>query len=221
MDSMNRNLSSYLPFFGMMLVLLVCFSACGERKRDAAYYMEMVDSIRKAETVKDIQQKAGIYDNPVDAWFDTLAIHTLPIKSAGSDLWQIGHFVSVPMTINEYFGYPVSAHLKALALPKAYRRPVFMVAEMVDSITPRLYLYTMDSRHQPIDQLCIYEQKDEDREDDFGQTAMEYYVTSKYEITLIIYYQSHDRERKPELVNSRRYVINRDGMFEETIIELE
>ncbi len=218
---MNRNLSSYLPFFGMMLVLLVCFSACGERKRDAAYYMEMVDSIRKAETVKDIQQKAGIYDNPVDAWFDTLAIHTLPIKSAGSDLWQIGHFVSVPMTINEYFGYPVSAHLKALAFPKAYRRPVFMVAEMVDSITPRLYLYTMDSRHQPIDQLCIYEQKDEDREDDFGQTAMEYYVTSKYEITLIIYYQSHDRERKPELVNSRRYVINRDGMFEETIIELE
>ncbi len=205
----------------MMLVLLVCFSACGERKRDAAYYMEMVDSIRKAETVKDIQQKAGIYDNPVDAWFDTLAIHTLPIKSAGSDLWQIGHFVSVPMTINEYFGYPVSAHLKALALPKAYRRPVFMVAEMVDSITPRLYLLTMDSRHQPIDQLCIYEQKDEDREDDFGQTAMEYYVTSKYEITLIMYYQSHDRERKPELVNSRRYIINRDGMFEETIIELE
>ena len=125
------------------------------------------------------------------------------------------------MTINEYFGYPVSAHLKALALPKAYRRPVFMVAEMIDSITPRLYLYTMDSRHQPVDQLCIYEQKDEDREDDFGHTAMEYYVTSKYEITLIIYYQSHDRERKPELVNSRRYIINRDGMFEETIIELE
>ena len=182
--------------------------------------MEMVDSIRKAETVKDIQQKAGIYDNPVDAWFDTLAIHTLPIQSAGSNLWQIGHFVSVPMTINEYFGYPVSAHLKALALPKAYRRPVFMVAEMVDSITPRLYLYTMDSRHQPIDQLCIYEQKDEDREDDFGQTAMEYYITSQYEITLIIYYQSHDRERKPELVNSRRFIINRDGMFEETIIEL-
>lgn len=201
-------------------LLAVLLLSCNGRKRDAAYYMEMVDSIRKAETVKDIQQKAGIYDNPVDAWFDTLAIHTLPIKSAGSDLWQIGHFVSVPMTINECFGYPVSAHLKALALPKAYRRPVFMVAEMVDSITPRLYLYTMDSHRQPIDHLCIYEQKDNDREDDFGQTAMEYYITSKYEITLIIYYQSHDRERKPELLNSRRFIINRDGMFEETIIEL-
>ena len=49
---MNRNLSSYLPFFGVMLVLLVCFSACGGRKRDAAYYMNMVDSIRKAEQLK-------------------------------------------------------------------------------------------------------------------------------------------------------------------------
>jgi hypothetical protein len=92
---------------------------------------------------------------------------------------------------------------------------------MVDSITPRLYLYTMDSKHQPIDQLCIYQQKDEDREEDFGHTSMEYYITTKYEITLLTFYQSHDEEQKPELLNSRRYIINRDAMFEETIIELE
>ena len=126
------------------------------------------------------------------------------IKSAGSDIGLIGHFVPVPMTINENFGYPASAHLKALALPTAYRRPVIMLAEMVDSITPRLYLYTMDSKHQPI-----------------GQTSMEYYITTKYEITLLTFYQSHDEEQKPELVNSRRYIINRDALFEETIIELE
>jgi hypothetical protein len=183
--------------------------------------MEMVDSIRKAETVKDIQQKAGIYDNPVDAWFDTLAIHTLPIKSAGSDIGLIGHFVAVPMTMNENFGYPVSAHLKAMALPTAYRRSVILLAEMVDSITPRLYLYTMDSKHQPIDQLCIYQQKDANHVEDLGQTTMEYYITTKYEITLLTFYQSHDQEQKPELINSRRYIINRDALFEETIIELE
>jgi hypothetical protein len=183
--------------------------------------MEMVDSIRKAETVKDIQQKAGIYDNPVDAWFDTLAIHTLPIKSAGSDIGLIGHFVAVPMTMNENFGYPVSAHLKALALPTAYRRSVILLAEMVDSITPRLYLYTMDSKHQPIDQLCIYQQKDANHVEHLGQTTMEYYITTKYEITLLTFYQSHDQEQKPELINSRRYIINRDALFEETIIELE
>ena len=200
---------------------MVLLLSCGGKKRDAAYYMEKVDSIRKAETVKDIQQKAGIYNNPVDAWFDTLAIHTLPIKSAGSDIGLIGHFVAVPMTINENFGYPVSAHLKALALPTAYRKAVILLAEMVDSITPRLYLYTMDSKHQPIDQLCIYQQKNANHVEDFGQTTMEYYITTKYEITLLTFYQSHNQEQKPELVNSRRYIINRDALFEETIIELE
>ena len=209
-----------IPLFILSCVMVLLLS-CGGKKRDAAYYMEKVDSIRKAETVKDIQQKAGIYDNPVDAWFDTLAIHTLPIKSAGSDIGLIGHFVAVPMTINENFGYPVSAHLKALALPTAYRRSVILLAEMVDSITPRLYLYTMDSKHQPIDQLCIYQQKNANHVEDFGQTTMEYYITTKYEITLLTFYQSHDQEQKLELVNSRRYIINRDALFEETIIELE
>ena len=57
--------------------------------------------------------------------------------------------------------------------------------------------------------------------DDFGQTYMEYYITSKYEITLMMYYQSHNEERKAELLNSRRYLINKEGKFEETIIELE
>ena len=96
----------------------------------------MVDSIRKAEQVKEIQQKAGIYNDPVEAWFDTLGIHTLPIKSAGAEIWEIGHFSPVPMDINENFGYSASAKLKALGLPSAYRRRVVMVAEMVDSITP-------------------------------------------------------------------------------------
>jgi hypothetical protein len=92
---------------------------------------------------------------------------------------------------------------------------------MIDSITPRLQLYVMDKKHMPIDQLCIYEQKAENRENDFGNTYLEYFITSKYETTLIMYYQSHDKERKPELLNSRRFIINKDGMFEETIIELE
>ena len=49
---------------------------------------------------------------------------------------------------------------------------------------------------------------------------MEYFVTSHYEITVMLFYQSRHQERKPELLNSRRYIIGRDGKFEETIIEL-
>lgn len=195
--------------------------ACGGKKHDAEYYMAMVDSIRKAEQVKVIQQEAGIYNDPVEAWFDTLSMHTLPIQTAGAEIWQIGHFTPVPMTINEYFGYNVSAKLRALSLPSAYRRQVVMLADMKDSIAPHLMLFIMDKKHRPIDQLTLYEQKSLDRKDDFGKTYMEYFITSKYEITLLTYYQSHDTALKPELLNTRRYLITNEGRFEETIVEFE
>ncbi len=204
-----------------IMALILFLASCGGRKHNAEYYMAMVDSIRKAEQVKEIQQKAGINEDPVVAWFDTLQLRTLPIQSAGTDLPLLGGFVAVPMSVNEHFGYNVSAKLKAMKLPSAYHKEVILLAEMVDSITPRLQLYVMDKKHMPIDQLCIYEQKAEKRDNDFGNTYLEYFITSKYETTLIMYYQSHDKERKPELLNSRRFIINNDGMFEETIIELE
>jgi len=205
---------------GLVAVTVLAMVSCGGKKHDAEYYMEIVDSIRKAEQVKEIQQKAGINKNPVEVWFDTLHIRTLPIRTAGTEIWEIGDFSSVPMGVNERFGYNVSAKLKAMSLPTAYRRPVVLLAEMVDSITPRLYVFTMDKKYQPIDELLIYEKKDQDRSDDFGQTYTEYFITSKYEITLLTYYQSHDSTKKPELLHSRRYVINREGKFEEVIIEL-
>ena len=209
-------------YLGVLAGVALVSMSCGGKRHDVAYYEAMVDSIRKAEQVKEVQQNAGITvsGNPVEAWFDSLGIHTLPVKSAGSEIELIGRFTRVPMALNEHFGYPVSAKLKALTLPAAWHRPVIMLAEMVDSITPKLYLYTMDKKHYPIDHLCIYEQQAEDRQDDFGQTFIEYYITSRYEITLLLYYQSHDEEKKPELMNTRLYIINREGMFEETIIEL-
>ena len=48
---------------------------------------------------------------------------------------------------------------------------------------------------------------------------MEYFITSDYTITLMRYYQSHEATR-PELEQTRRYVINKKGEFEEVIIEL-
>ena len=128
----------------MLLLLVLLTMSCGNRKHDVAYYEQMVDSIRRAEQVKDIQQKAGIYDNPIEAWFDTLRLHTLPIQSAAGDVESIGDFVMVPLSVNENFGYPSSAHLKAMALPSMNQHQVILLCEMQDAITPALYLYTMD-----------------------------------------------------------------------------
>ena len=48
-------------------VLLAMVLSCGQRKKDAAYYEQMVDSIKKAEQLKTMKQQAGVFDDPVEA----------------------------------------------------------------------------------------------------------------------------------------------------------
>ena len=203
----------------MLLLLALMVLSCGNKKPDAAYYEQMVDSIRRAEQVKEIQKQAGIYEDPVEAWFDTLHLHTLPILTAGSDIEKIGDFVSVPFSVNEKFGYSTSAHLKAMALPSRYHSQVILLCEMQDSITPALYLYTMDKQHQPVDMLCIYRQEEVSHATDHGLTYDEYFITSQYEITVMRYFKGSETV-KPTLEEARRYTISKDGKFEEQPIEL-
>ena len=201
-----------------MLLLALLTLSCGNKKHDAAYYEQMVDSIRRAEQVQQIQKQAGIYENPIEAWFDTLRLHTLPIQTAGADIERIGSFVTVPLSVNENFGYSGDAHLKAMALPAIHHRQVILLCEMQDSITPALYLYTMDKQHHPIDMLNIYHQEEVNHDTDNGLTYNEYFITSHYEITVMRYFKGHEVE-KPQLEEARRYTISRDGMFEELPIE--
>jgi hypothetical protein len=205
---------------GFMLFLMVLLTlSCGNKKHDVAYYEQMVDSIRRAEQVRDIQKKSGIYNNPIEAWFDTLHLHTLPIQTAGGDIEKLGDFVSVPLSVNENFGYSSTAHLKAMALPSRYSSRVILLCEMQDSITPALYLYTMDKKHHPVDMLCIYHQEKVNRATDSGLTYQEYFITSQYEITIMRYFKGREA-LKPELEEARCYTISKDGMFEEQPIEL-
>ena len=205
---------------GLTLLLLALLTlSCGNKKHDAAYYEQMIDSIRRAEQLKEIQKQTGIYENPIEAWFDTLRLHTLPIQTAGADIERIGDFAVVPVSANEYFGYPADAHLKAMALPSMHRRQVILLCEMQDSITPALYIYTMDKKHHPVDMLNIYHQETIHRKNDQGMTYNEYYITSHYEITVMRYFKGHE-DVKPQLEEARRYTISKDGMFEEQPIEM-
>lgn len=205
-----------IPF--LMVLLVLTMLSCRQRK-DAGYYERMVDSIRKAEQVRQIQHKAGIQSDPVSAFLDTLTRRPLPIRPSGSNYMRLGGFVRVPPYVTEWLGYPPESQLRALRLPRSGKYDVLMLAEVQDTLSPVLWLCTLDARHCPVDELCIYEEVDEERLDDYGKTYVEYFVTSHYEVTLMYYYLKHGSET-PRLDESRRYIISTDGRFEETIIEL-
>ena len=65
-----------------------------------------------------------------------------------------------------------------------------------------------------------YEERDEDRAEDFGRMFMDYYVTSGYEVTLLYLFESA-RTHKQETEQTRRFQLTEDGRFEEVVIEME
>ena len=204
----------------ILIPLVLALLSCGQRKRDAVYYEKMVDSIRKAEQLQEMKRQAGVYDDPVEVFFDTLQLRPLPIKSERGDFDKIGRFGKVPPSVTSMLGFPVSTKLKALMLPKVHGLRAMLLSEQLDSITSTLYLYTLDREYQPIDHLCLYEERDEDRADDFGKLLMDYYITSSYEVSLLYTYQSSTTNRmQPE--QSRRFELTADGRFQEVVIEEE
>lgn len=205
-----------------IVVMAVVIVSCGGRGRSAAYYEQMVDSIRKAEQVEAILRKAGIAPDkhPLRQWLDSLQWRTLPIRNAGDDLARLGDFEPVPSWVCEHLGYQASDDVRAVAMPSTHHYDVVMMAQMKDSVNAVISLHTIDHDLQPVDWLCLYEKKVEKRGSDRGYTFMEYFVTSNYEVTVMHYFQSLRREQKPELLNMRRYAINSEGLFEELIIEL-
>jgi hypothetical protein len=105
-------------------------------------------------------------------------------------------------------------------LPQFHGLHTLLLEEQVDSLTSNLYLYSLDRSYQPIDHLCLYEERPEDRADDYGKQLMDFYVTSEYEVTLLYFYESL-RTHKTEAEQTRRYQLSPDGFFIEVVIQIE
>ena len=202
-----------------VVMLLVVVASCGGGKRDAAYYAAKVDSLQKAEQLRLLRQQSGLPADPVEAFFDTLQSCPLPVQTAGGNIGRLAHFTPLPKSLNSVFGYPADAPLEVCRLPRCHGHRVVMVAEQQDSLPPVLYLYTLDEQLEPIDQLCLYEQKAEERDEELVMSFNDYYITSSYEITLMFAYLRQESDY-PHYESTRRYVITRAGSFEEVVVEL-
>ena len=68
-------------------LMVMLMASCGQKKKDAAYYEMMVDSIRKAEQVKELRRQAGITDgDPLEEFFLKLSLRTLPLHRSQEEV---------------------------------------------------------------------------------------------------------------------------------------
>ena len=199
----------------LMAVVLLSYS-CGNRK-NAADYDQMIDSIRRAEAAKELLKPVS--NDPVMAFMDSLSIKSVPMKYSMEFVEYLPQMTKVPVTFNSRFDYESNIALYAVKLPSYKDYHMMLLAEKVDSTTTTLYLCTMNQEYVLVDRLCLYEQKIENRDGKLGVMRQEYYVTSQYEVTLVSYFRGEEDEEESETA-ACRYVINKEGNFEEVIIEL-
>ena len=195
---------------------MVMAYSCGNRK-NAADYDQMIDSIRKAEVAAELLRPNE--GDPVIAFFDTLGIKSIPMKYDVSFVEYLPQMKKVPSVFNSRFDYESNIELYAVKLPSYKNYHVMLLAEKVDSTTTTLYLCTMNQEYVMVDRLCIYEQKVVKRDGKLGVMRQEYYITSQYETTLVRCFRGEDDEEDSETA-ACRYVINKEGNFEEVISEL-
>ncbi len=201
-------------FVALVTMLL---TACGGKKSDMARYEAQIDSMRKAEQLKAMKQSAGVYDDPVEAFYDTLQLTPLPIQSAGDDIGALGHFTDLPLSVVSSLDYPIETPLRMLLLPRCHGFSVIVLAEGKKSDVPLLTLVTLSREWQPIDELTLYEEVGEERGDDYVTTYMDYFVDNHYNITVMNYYRYQGSDT-PHLESTYYYFINDKGYFEEKVV---
>ena len=199
-----------------LIAILIGAYSCGNRK-SAADYQGMLDSIRKAEVEKELLPPAQ--RDPVVAFFDSLSMKSVPMKYSVEFVEFLPQMVKVPSAYNSRFDYESNVELYAVKLPSHQNFHMMLLGEKLDSTSVTLYLCTMNRDYVLVDRLCIYEQKVEEKNGKLGLMRQEYYVTSNYETTLVRYFRGEDDGEDHE-ESACRYVINKEGNFEEVIIEL-
>lgn len=205
-----------ITYIAVLLAVLLFSYSCGNRK-NASDYAQMIDSIRKAEVAEELLKPTS--NDPVIAFFDTLSMKSVPMKYDVSFVEYLPQMKKVPSAFNSRFDYESNVELLAVKLPSYKNYHMMLLAEKLDSTTTTLYLCTMSQEYVLVDRLCIYEQKIENRDGRLGVMRQDYYVTSHYEVTLVSYFKGEDDEEESE-VAACRYVINKEGNFEEAVIEL-
>lgn len=205
-----------ITYLVVVLVTLLLTSSCGNRK-SAADYEQMLDSIRKAEVENELLKPTA--GDPVIQFLDSLAMKSVPMKYSETFVAYLPQLEKVPPVMNSRFDYESNVDLYAVKLPSYQHFHVMLLAEKLDSVSTSLYLCTMNQEYVMVDRLCIYEQKVESKGGTLGTSRLEYFITSDYEVTLVRYSRKEDDEHEKE-DSIRRYVINKEGNFEEVIIEL-
>lgn len=188
-----------------VLALAMIIVSCGGRKQ-----MSPEEIAHKLDSVKalEIKEKLSLQgvdleasDNPLKAFYDSLAMQTLPISYSEDFVRFLPGFSIVQPELVDYMNLGNGNDHKAACLPESVGARLILVADLERSSdhVVGLWLYSLDEDCFPVDKLCLYAA--EDKDDGLGMEKFVQYfsVTSDYEIHLLDYSRTRQKMLSEEI----------------------
>jgi hypothetical protein len=156
---------------------------------------QKLDSIAKLEAKEKLEAQGIHLDrdvSPVQLFYDSLGIQTLPIRYSEDYVKFLPGYKVVPAELASFMGLEGRIEPKAISLPETAGAKLMILAADEGDGLYSLWLYSLDDEFMPVDKLSLYATSKEDAKenelaDPENQLIQDFVITSDYEIRLTDY----------------------------------
>lgn len=186
----------------LLIGFLVYDSACSSSSLSQAEIQHKLDSVARLDAKEKLAAQGIRLDidaNPVQLFYDSLAIQPLPVRYSEDYVRYLPGYKTVPSELASFMGLEGRVEPKAISLPESVgARLMILAADEGDGLYS-LWLYSLDSDYMPVDKLCLYAtSKDDERENleaaPEDQLIQDFVITSDYEVRLTDYTGTYEAE---------------------------
>ena len=142
----------------LLLVTMVVLTGCVDNRRNPADLQHKIDSVMALDNAERLKLQ-GIKledDNPMKAFYDSLALQPLPVVCTEDYVATLPRFVSIPEYLTGVLEIKGGLNPLAISLPESLGARLMMVAVDNREGEYSLWLYSLDDYYLPVDKLLLY-----------------------------------------------------------------
>lgn len=199
----------------VVLAALAALAACG-RKMSEADLQRKIDSVQRIENAERLASQ-GIHfkeNNPLEAFYDSLAIQPLPLTSDESYIAMAPNFTPVAQELAALMGFETGKSTSLIALPESMETRLVLELVSGEGENRTLWLYSLGTDFVPVDKIMLYSTEWEQNALE-GEQEINFSITSNYEIRVARY----SKGRK--VIRQVCYALSADRTFTKSVEEVK
>ncbi len=191
---------------GITMLLSGCFG--GATRPSEAELRHKIDSVEHLENLRMLKLQGVTLEeaNPLQVFYDSLAIQSLPVSLDDIYLPNPSNFLVIPQSLAMTLGFEGTFCNRVVALPETVGTRLMLLLAQDDEEDRTLWLYSLGEDYLPVDKLKLYSSQWSRKAGD-KEISYNFFITSDYQIGLT----KADDTHKP--VSESNYIIDSSRMF--------